>query len=123
MEFKFRAKPKNEITDGSFLHESEFYKDGFYEGFLIQDRNSAYLVNGVAECQEEYIAIEEWCVIDAKTIEPLFPTCTANGRKFLDEIREKGKYNPENDAIEIGENTIIYNKDFQWANFQGLVDG
>jgi len=84
MKFKFRSKPKNEITDDSFLHQSEFYKDGFYEGYLIQDRNSAYLVNGVTECQEEFIAIEEWCVIDAKTIEPLFPTCTANERKHLD---------------------------------------
>ena len=131
MKFKFRAKPKNEITDDSFLHESEFYKDGFYEGFLIQDRIYAYLVNGVAECQEDYIAIEEWCVIDPKTIEPLFPTCTANERKFLDEIREKGawveyEYSDESEIfiaqeIQLGHSTICA-EDFYLANLQELVN-
>ncbi len=48
--------------------------------------------------------------------------CSKNERMFLDELREKGKYNPGGDAIEIGKNTIIYNKDFQWANPKELVN-
>ena len=50
------------------------------------------------------------------------PTCTATERMFLDEIMEKGKYNPGYDAIEIGEGTVVYNKDFQWAMVKELVN-
>lgn len=49
-------------------------------------------------------------------------TCTPTERAFLDEIREKGRYNRIYDAIEIGESTIIYNEDFQWALIKELVN-
>lgn len=50
------------------------------------------------------------------------PTCTATERAFLDEIREKGRYNPGYNAIEIGGGTVIYHKDFQWAMVKELVN-
>jgi len=67
--FRFKGKPKNNITDDSYLATSKFYKKGFYEGCLIQDGRYSYLVNGVVDCTEEYIAIEEWCPVDPNTVE------------------------------------------------------
>lgn len=62
-------------------------------------------------------SVSKWAFIDKSDS----PTCTANERKFLDEIREKGKYNKYCNTVEIGE-TVIHNKDFQWALIEELVN-
>lgn len=40
----------------------------------------------------------------------------------MSEHKEK-MYMAWHDAVEIGESTIIYNKDFQWAPIKELVNG
>lgn len=47
---------------------SDENKGQWVYGNLIVDGNYAYIVNGVIECNDQYITIAEWCPVDLKTI-------------------------------------------------------
>lgn len=64
-EIKFRGKSTSDIE-----HESGVtIKEGSWiYGHLIVDKDQAYIVQGVIECNSEYISIEYWCPVDIKTV-------------------------------------------------------
>ena len=37
-------------------------------GYLIEDEGVSYIINGVAEANDEYITIGEWCSVDTETL-------------------------------------------------------
>ncbi|HEM5582638.1 hypothetical protein HO861_08465 [Streptococcus suis] len=54
---KFRGVSISDNNKGQWMY-----------GNLIIDGNYAYIVNGVIECNDQYITIAEWCSVDPKTI-------------------------------------------------------
>ena len=56
------------ITKYRGLSISDNNKGQWVYGNLIVDGNYAYIVNGVIECNDQYITIAEWCPVDHKTI-------------------------------------------------------
>lgn len=56
------------ITKYRGLSISDNNKGQWVYGNLIVDGNYAYIVNGVIECNDQYITIAEWCPVDPKTI-------------------------------------------------------
>lgn len=59
-EIKFRGKSTSSCeiaNEGDWIY-----------GNLVIDGDQAYIVNGVTECNYEYIAIEEWCPVDPNTV-------------------------------------------------------
>jgi uncharacterized phage protein (TIGR01671 family) len=65
-EYLFRGRP---ISNGEFV-EIDVYisKDDFVYGNLIVDGKDAWIVNGVAESNSEYIAIEQWIPVRPETV-------------------------------------------------------
>lgn len=53
---KYRGRSISEENKGQWVY-----------GNLIVDGNSAYIVNGVIECNDQYITIAEWYPVDLET--------------------------------------------------------
>ncbi|MFM0712748.1 YopX family protein [Streptococcus suis] len=64
---------------------SEENKGQLVYGNLIVDGNSAYIVNGVIECNDQYITIAEWCPVDPKTVGASTGLFDVNGKEIWEE--------------------------------------
>lgn len=51
---------------GISIHEES--KGEWKRGYLIEDEGVSYIINGVAEANDEYITIGEWCSVDPETL-------------------------------------------------------
>ena len=51
---------------GISTHEES--KGEWKYGYLIEDEGVSYIINGVAEANDEYISIGEWCSVDPETL-------------------------------------------------------
>lgn len=51
---------------GISTHEES--KGEWKRGYLIEDEGVSYIINGVAEANDEYITIGEWCSVDTETL-------------------------------------------------------
>ena len=59
MTVKFRGKSQMAVSD--LINSGIGYKgNGWVEGYLIQQGNDSYIINGVIEANSEYISIGEW---------------------------------------------------------------
>ena len=66
MRYKFRGKPCTDIHfDEIGVHAS---KNDFVYGNLIVDGKSAYIVNGVVECTEDNLQLEQWIPVIPSTV-------------------------------------------------------
>lgn len=54
---KFRGKSTDKSNKGQWVY-----------GNLIVDGNNALIVNGIVECEEDYVALGDWCPVDLKTV-------------------------------------------------------
>lgn len=54
---KYRGRSISDENKGQWVY-----------GNLIVDGNYAYIVNGVIECNDQYITIAEWCPVEPKTV-------------------------------------------------------
>lgn len=54
---KFRGKSIDKSNKGEWVY-----------GNLIVDGNNALIVNGIVECEEDYVALVDWCPVDLKTV-------------------------------------------------------
>ncbi|KKF40862.1 YopX family protein [Streptococcus uberis] len=54
---KFRGKSIDKTNKGKWVY-----------GNLIVDGNNALIVNGIVECEEDYVALGDWCPVDLKTV-------------------------------------------------------
>jgi len=130
MEFKFYAKPNFNVEESNFLHDSPNYKDGFYCGYLIRDGKNAYLINGVTDCNSEYIAIEEWVPVDPDTV--FFETTERNNsinlendsKDFLKEAKLKPPFKFDEMGMCIFDSNSTKVLDVRgWGHFQYLPEG
>lgn len=54
---KYRGKSIDKSNKGEWVY-----------GNLIVDGNNALIVNGIVECEEDYVALGDWCPVDLKTV-------------------------------------------------------
>lgn len=54
---KFRGKSTDKSNKGQWVY-----------GNLIVDGNNALIVNGIVECEEDYVALGDWCPVDLNTV-------------------------------------------------------
>lgn len=72
------------ITKYRGLSISDNNKGQWVYGNLIVDGNYAYIVNGVIECNDQYITIAEWCPVDPKTIGSSTGLFDKNGNEIFE---------------------------------------
>lgn len=70
---KFRGVSISDNNKGQWMY-----------GNLIIDGNYAYIVNGVIECNDQYITIAEWCPVEPKTIGASTGLFDANGKEIFE---------------------------------------
>lgn len=58
--------------------------DGYVTGFPIISDNDAYILNGVIEANEEYIAIEQWIPVFPESLQPVSPSLTDDQQEVLE---------------------------------------
>lgn len=68
---------------GISIAENYHFGEWIY-GNLIIDGNRAYIVNGVVECTDEYIAIEKWCEVDITTVGQSTGLFDKNGKEIFE---------------------------------------
>lgn len=74
---KFRGKSIDKSNKGKWVY-----------GNLIVDGNNALIVNGIVECEEDYVALGDWCPVDLKTVGQSTGMFDKNGDKNGVEIFE-----------------------------------
>ncbi|HFI0135913.1 TPA: YopX family protein [Streptococcus suis] len=70
---KFRGVSISDNNKGQWMY-----------GNLITDGNYAYIVNGVIECNDQYITIAEWCPVEPKTIGASTGLFDENGKEIFE---------------------------------------
>ncbi|MGQ7595147.1 YopX family protein [Streptococcus suis] len=70
---KFRGVSISDNNKGQWMY-----------GNLIIDGNYAYIVNGVIECNDQYITIAEWCPVEPKTIGASTGLFDKNGQEIFE---------------------------------------
>lgn len=78
MKTKFKGKA---LASANELHESgiKFKGSRWIEGYLIEQNDNAYIINGVIEANSEYISIEEWVPVKPETVSEFTGLIDLNG--------------------------------------------
>ena len=66
----------------------KYQGDGYVTGFPIISDNDAYILNGVIEANEEYIAIEQWIPVFPESLQPVSPSLTDDQQVVLEWLKE-----------------------------------
>lgn len=61
--------------------------DGYVTGYPIVSDKDAYILNGVVEANEEYIAIEQWIPVFPESLQPASPSLTDDQQVVLDYLK------------------------------------
>lgn len=81
----------NQMAEIGIKHQG----DGYVTGFPIISDNDAYILNGVIEANEEYIAIEQWIPVFPESLQPVSPSLTDDQQVVLEWLKsnlDKGNY-------------------------------
>ncbi|WP_203264262.1 YopX family protein [Streptococcus uberis] len=70
---KYRGKSIDKSNKGEWVY-----------GNLIVDGNNALIVNGIVECEEDYVALGDWCPVDLKTVGQSIVLFDKNGTEIFD---------------------------------------
>ncbi|GAB6638579.1 hypothetical protein BOVMAS10_12180 [Streptococcus uberis] len=70
---KFRGKSIDKSNKGKWIY-----------GNLIVDGNNALIVNGIVECEEDYVALGDWCPVDLKTVGESTGLFDTNGKEIFE---------------------------------------
>ncbi|MEG0078282.1 hypothetical protein [Enterococcus sp.] len=62
----------------------KYQGNGYVTGYPIISDNDAYILNGVIEANEEYIAIEQWIPVFPESLQPVSPSLTDDQQVVLD---------------------------------------
>lgn len=103
---KFRGKSIDESNEGKWVY-----------GNLIVDGNNALIVNGIVECEEDYVALGDWCPVDLKTVGQSTGPFDKNGVEIFegDVVKVDGS---KTEVVKFGK--IIHEEDFGgFAIYQG----
>lgn len=65
--------------------------DGYVTGYPIVSGKDAYILNGVVEANEEYIAIEQWIPVFPESLQPASPSLTDDQLVVLEWLKKKYK--------------------------------
>ncbi len=63
--------------------------DGYVTGYPIVSGKDAYILNGVVEANEEYIAIEQWIPVFPESLQPVSPSLNDNQQVVLEWLKWK----------------------------------
>lgn len=75
----------------------KYQGDGYVTGFPIISDNDAYILNGVIEANEEYIAIEQWIPVFPESLQPVSPSLNDNQQVVLEWL--KNNYDEDADPL------------------------
>lgn len=67
----------------------KYQGDGYVTGFPIISDNDAYILNGVIEANEEYIAIEQWIPVFPESLQPVSPSLTDDQQVVLEWLKNR----------------------------------
>lgn len=66
----------------------EYKGDGYVTGYPIVSGDDAYILNGVIEANEEYIAINQWVPVFPESLKPVSPSLTDDQQVVLEWLKE-----------------------------------
>lgn len=80
---KYQAKSMMSLNEMARL-AIEYEGDGYVTGYPIVSGNDAYILNGVIETNEEYIAINQWVPVFPESLQPISPSLTDDQQEVLE---------------------------------------
>ena len=91
---KYQAKSMMSLNEMAGL-AIEYEGDGYVTGYPIVSGDDTYILNGVIEANEEYIAINQWVPVFPESLTPVSPSLTADQQVVLEELKtDQGGWDP-----------------------------
>ncbi|MCD5029092.1 hypothetical protein [Enterococcus asini] len=85
---KYKAKSMMSLNEMAGL-AIEYEGDGYVTGYPITSGDDAYILNGVIEANEEYIAINQWVPVFPESLKPVSPSLTDGQQVVLKWLKKK----------------------------------
>lgn len=117
---KYRGKSIAEKNKGAWVY-----------GNLIVDDKNAYIVNGVIECTQEYISLNEWCPVDIETVGQFTGLFDTEGFElyeddvieYADELAETDHDGYVDGSIEVTNRLVITHNGKEWGFKEAIPYG
>lgn len=90
---KYKAKSMMSLNEMAGL-AIDYEGDGYVTGYPIVSGDDAYILNGVIEANEEYIAINQWVPVFLESLKPISPSLTDDQQVVLEWLKSIGKEMP-----------------------------
>lgn len=80
---KYQGKSMMSLNEMARL-AIDYEGDGYVTGYPIVSGDDAYILNGVIEANEEYIAINQWVPVFPESLQPISPSLTDDQQEVLE---------------------------------------
>lgn len=84
---KYKAKSMMSLNEMARLAIG-YEGDGYVTGYPITSGDDAYILNGVIEANDEYIAINQWVPVFPESLTPVSPSLTDDQQVVLDYLKK-----------------------------------